>query len=609
MASLRSVALFALTVTVLLAACDSILGPDTEAAAIEITAGRTSIDMVGDTVHLTAEVRNEGGDVIDGAPVAWTSRERGVGTVDSTGLFTAVANGEVWVVAQSGEVSDSAAFTIDSDIPCAPVGDLAIPDTIDASLAATDCDIEGWYNDVWRIQLTAARDITIGMTTDHFDAYLVLLDATGQVVGVDDDSGGNLNPSLFVELGAGTYYAHATSYSPGAVGEYRITTMEGAPPSPCTATATVAFPDTVAGATTTDGSCNYNGFYIDVWRLELSAATVVTMQVQGDFDMHMAVTDTLGWFIASGGGVGSGSWLEEELPAGSYDVWVGGRDLDVTGSYTLALKQGPAARYCPTEGSVTLGDPVDGVLADDDCYVWQMPSDGWELNVDDTLEIEIGLTTDFMYPEVLIADSTGQIIDIAFGDETSVRYTTTLLPGLFRLWVRSGDGETGAYTLSVAEEGQLGTCDVAGDVVMDSTYEGGLATTDCRTVDGRYADVYALQLDSATTATITLTSDKLDTYLIVADTLGSSIAEDDDSGQGTNSALTLDLDAGTYHVWATSYAAEAVGGYTLALATGSTALLTDQATTKPARSRPAVERPDPWGGREVSRSKPPPERR
>ena len=581
-------------VSLLLIGCDTILGPDTDPAAIEISASQQTIGMVGDTVHLSAEVRNDDGDVIDDAPVTWFSRRPGVAGVDSTGLVTARANGDVWIVARSGEARDSASLTIDSPIPCPLVGDLMVPDSTDGALTTDDCDLEGWYHDIWRVERSEAGSMTIDLASTDFDTYLVLLDASGEAVGADDDGGPQANSRLFVELAAGTYYSVVTSYRDGSTGTYQLSTIEGAHPSPCPAMAALAFPDTVSGTTTTDGSCDYFGFYVDVWRLDLSDTTVVTMLAQADFNVHIAVADTFGQFVAAGGGIGSASWLEDELPAGSYDVWVGGEDRGLTGSSALSVKQGPAARTCPTEGSVVVGESVNGDLAAGDCYVSYLRSDGWELTLEDTLDLEIGLTGDPRYPGVLVTDSIGEPIRRLTGDSTLVRQRITLTPGSYRLWAQSGVDETGDYSLSVVREGQLGTCDATTTVVLDSTYEGALATTDCVTIDGRYADVYALQLDSATTATISLTSDKIDPYLAVADTLGYSIAEDDDSGAGTNAVLTLDLDAGTYHVWATSYATGEVGGYMLSLATGSASLDMQGTPSKPVRSRMPATGPNPW---------------
>ena len=48
---------------------------------------------LGATVQLSAEVRDQNGNVMAGAAVAWSSADATVATVDGSGLVTAVANG------------------------------------------------------------------------------------------------------------------------------------------------------------------------------------------------------------------------------------------------------------------------------------------------------------------------------------------------------------------------------------------------------------------------------------------------------------------------------------------------------------------------------------
>lgn len=561
--------LASLCLIVPLTGCDTLFGPDNLPASIVIGTSRQTIDLVGDTLHLTAEVRDVDGDVLENATVGWTSRVPSRASIDASGTFTALANGDVWIVARSGSVSDSVLFTIDSPIQCAPIGNLLVPDSVDSELSATDCEIEGRYHDAWRVELSAPGAITIDLTSTGFDTYLLLLNANGQIIDANDDGGAGRNSRLYAELPAGTYYPFVTSFAAGATGSYRLSAIEGAHPTPCPATATLSYPDTVAGTTTTDGSCDYNGFYVDVWRIDLVDSTLVTMQARGDsIPMQVAVADTFGRFLV-GGGPPNYSWLETSLPPGSYDIWVGGVTQGVTGRYTLNVSRGPSTRYCSTDGALALGEPVSGELVDDDCYVEALPSDGWELTLGNTLDVELSVVGDPIYPQVLVVDSAGQFVDHASGSESSLRYGLTLSPGSYRFWVRSGTDDTGAYTLTVVEEGQLPSCDAVTPAVPDSTYEGALATTDCRLPDGRYADVWELHVDTTTTTTVGVASDKLDAYLIVADTLGRTIAEDDDSGSGTDAALTLDLDPGTYHLWTTSYASGELGGYALAIATGT----------------------------------------
>ena len=54
--------------------------------------------------------------------------------------------------------------------------------------------------------MTADSNVDLRLNSSEFDAFLVLLDATGAVVDEDDDSGGNTNSRITRDLQAGTYY-------------------------------------------------------------------------------------------------------------------------------------------------------------------------------------------------------------------------------------------------------------------------------------------------------------------------------------------------------------------------------------------------------------------
>ncbi len=590
---MRSIrALLALLAVIALPGCDALLGPDNDPADIEISADSTTFDLLGDTLMLTARVRNGSGDVLGGASVSWSSRNEHVVSVDNAGLVTAVGNGEAWVVGRSGGAMDSIRFTVDSPIPCAPDGELSVPDTLSAEISFGHCDLDGRFYNVWRVEVTRYQLMTFDLVSPDFNALLYLLDANGGVVASDDDSGINFNARLLVELDPGVYYAFATSANRGLTGSYQLAVFAGAHPTPCPATADVAFPDTVSG-TLDAGGCQYQGFSIDVWRLNLPQPDVVTLQLEGvDFGAYLAVTDTLGRLVAQADlGPNAGSWTELTLPAGPYDLWVSPRTPGDTGDYTLEVMQGPSLLECPTEGTVAVGEAVEGDVATDDCYVWFVPADGWKLTLTDTTDIQLALNTDPIDPVLLVADSIGRPLYFDLSNGTYLRMDTTMVPGTYTIRVLSGNRAAGGYRMSVVERGQLGVCDPVGTVVLDSTYEGALATTDCTMIDGRYTDVRTLHVDSAVTATFDLTSDKFDTFLIVADTLGTAIAQDDDSGPVLNSSLTLALDSGTYHVWTTSYSAGELGGYQLDLTTG--APLADRDTGEAETGKPgAMPRPE-----------------
>ena len=71
-----------------------------------------TLSALGETVRLTAEVRDQNGQVMAGTAVAWTSDNAAVATVDGSGLVTAVGNGAATITATAREASGSATATV-----------------------------------------------------------------------------------------------------------------------------------------------------------------------------------------------------------------------------------------------------------------------------------------------------------------------------------------------------------------------------------------------------------------------------------------------------------------------------------------------------------------
>lgn len=59
---------------------------------------------------------------------------------------------------------------------------------------------DGTFADVWTFQGSAGQSVTIDVMSDEFDAYAQLLDAAGNRLAEDDDSGGNLNARIIFTL-------------------------------------------------------------------------------------------------------------------------------------------------------------------------------------------------------------------------------------------------------------------------------------------------------------------------------------------------------------------------------------------------------------------------
>ncbi|MGB3533096.1 MAG: trypsin-like peptidase domain-containing protein [Microcoleaceae cyanobacterium] len=87
-------------------------------------------------------------------------------------------------------------------------------------------------------------------------------------------------------------------------------------------------------------------------------------------------------------------------------------------------------------------------------------------------------------------------------------------------------------------------------------------------VDNSYYDIYAFEGTAGQQVVIEMSSDEIDSYLILLAADGSELAQDDDSGGDKNARITVTLPSdGTYTFLANSYEAGQSGNYQLKLAT------------------------------------------
>jgi hypothetical protein len=112
---------------------------------------------------------------------------------------------------------------------CTARSTVALGATVSGTIGYAGCQYSGrTFADIYRIQLTGSTTVDVRLTSGDFDAYLYLLDAKGNLVDQDDDSGGNTDARITRLLGAGSYYVVATpvgDYTKG--GAYQLSVGQG----------------------------------------------------------------------------------------------------------------------------------------------------------------------------------------------------------------------------------------------------------------------------------------------------------------------------------------------------------------------------------------------
>ncbi|MFB6074831.1 MAG: hypothetical protein ABEJ89_07450 [Haloarculaceae archaeon] len=166
------------------------------------------------------------------------------------------------------------------------------------------------------------------------------------------------------------------------------------------------------------------------------------------------------------------------------------------------------------------------------------------------------------------------------------------MDGTYTVWAGSLSGEaTGSYTLSlqrvtgdIATEagtgGQSTSTETATDaggqgsgrnlrsISVGQTRQGSIDGSDPQDpVHGKRAEPVTLQLDTTQSLRIEMRSDPLDSYLLLTDGQGNTIAENDDIelASNVNSRIETTLDAGTYTIWCATFSGTETGPYTLSV--------------------------------------------
>ena len=119
--------------------------PAPVATTVTVNPASTTLTAIEETVRLTAEVRDQNGQVMAGAAVAWVSSDASVATVDVSGVATAAANGSATVTATAGSVRGTAAVTVAQAVTAvavSPAADtlVAFGDTVRLVAEATDAN-------------------------------------------------------------------------------------------------------------------------------------------------------------------------------------------------------------------------------------------------------------------------------------------------------------------------------------------------------------------------------------------------------------------------------------------------------------------------------------
>lgn len=145
------------------------------ASSVQVSIEKGLLD-IGEETNVTAQVFNKFGEVIENAPVIFTSSQPSIATVDENGKVTAVSGGAATITASSGGATATVAVSVkDEDGAIVPVPGMIV--TEDIKFKPGVYDFGGAANGI----IIAADDITVdgtGVTILNADPATTIEDVT-----------------------------------------------------------------------------------------------------------------------------------------------------------------------------------------------------------------------------------------------------------------------------------------------------------------------------------------------------------------------------------------------------------------------------------------------
>jgi hypothetical protein len=508
-----------------------------------------------------------------------TVLESGAGTI-SVPLATSTSYRVIVGSADTaGAYQISTAFQAANSETCVPRKTLTQPGSDSGAVTASSCwvieDSEGdlAYFNYYGLTVSSAGLADLAASSGDFTPTLYLLDAAGNQIAADTGGGSNGGAEMRLQLSPGNYLVEVYS-NLAAGGNYSLTYgfTPGAP-VPCLP-ATLNPGDAPAGTLSTL-SCRTELGLTDLYTLTLPAAGTLSLNLSAtSFTGQIAIRDTKDNPIAVNQDLEDlgDSNVTAVLPAGTYTIAAAA--IEGSGAYQLTttfaanpLPPCPTAQALAINGGYiqTLGARacVDSNGQAVDLYQFTLPSDGVVAAV---------MTSGDFAGDLTLTGSSGNVLrhdrdSYAPNDPLIVQF---LHAGTYQLAARASIGGSGGWyqvTLITTLGPRPPFCGALASLLLGSSVTDSLSTTSCQYVDGTFADIYPVTLAGDASVDLRLNSNDFDAYLVLLDAKGNLLAQDDDSGGGTNSRIVQQLSAGTYYVVAKPFANYYnIGSYTLSLA-------------------------------------------
>ncbi|HEY3836594.1 MAG TPA: hypothetical protein VGL72_08480 [Bryobacteraceae bacterium] len=504
----------------------------------------------------------------DGYAIAGTS------SVDANGVFHLTipevgSDTYALIVAVSspdqsgGAYSVSAAFVPDPTETCLIQAALTASQQATGSISAGSCNFNLPARDdsapfnYYTVHLDSPGLVQSSIDSADFSPLLLLLDADGNSIADDIESGGPGMPLIREQLPAGDYLL--ILYNEDSFGgNYTLDYQYSPGSAPACAVAPLTSGNQATGILSGAASCKDAAFLADAYQIVLPSDGNVSLLVSSpDFstfvDLHDAKDSDLTWGTQSSDG--STSLLSADLPAGTYYVYAA--TMDRPGGYVLSYTFTP--KYltpCPGPAPMQDNEYIQNAqLSSSSCegpdgrfsdsYTFSIPASASGTEA-------IVMTSDTVVPQITLAGSGGNALrtdqnSYADGNAILVQY---LPAGTYSVRARSADPTVfGSYSLYLLFA--PGSPQLCAPLALPSsgTLTAQTSFTSCAWYDNTFADVYQLIVTGVTqSVVISAQSNAFDPFLILTDNKGNILVSDDNSGGVNRPLLVQSLEPGVYFV-------------------------------------------------------------
>jgi len=232
----------------------------------------------------------------------------------------------------------------------------------------------------------------------------------------------------------------------------------------------------------------------------------------------------------------------------------------VSGSAVIVVAPDP----CTVVRTITLSQPVTGALRATDCRLDDSTAvQRYGFTLTTRTKVEILMSSSEIDSYVFVLDSARRVVvqDDDGGGGRNSRILRTLPAGRYEILANVYDaGSFGAFQLSLLPAPPA--CVVGRALSLPSSVNATLDFNACRQNDGSLEDRYEITVNSRGVYRVDMSSRTVDAVAVLLDEAERVVAQDDDSGEGNDARIEVQLDPGRYTVLARAYPGQ-TGAYSI----------------------------------------------